>query len=109
GQDQEPRHEDAAPAEQVGRAAAEQQEAAERDDVGVDDPGEVLLGEVEALPDAGQSDVDDRRVEHDDELRNAEQDQGGPATVEIFLFGCHFDGSFGFGPFAPTTNGRGGN
>ena len=77
----EPGHEDAAPAEQVGSPAAEQQEAAEGDHVGVHDPGQVRLREVEALADARQGDVDDRRVEHHDELRDAEQDQCGPRFV----------------------------
>src|SRR5205807_1335317 len=85
-----PGHEHAPPAEQVSRAAAEQQEAAERDHVRVDHPGKVRLGEVEPLADAGQGDVDDRRVEDDDELGHAEQDEGGPAAVQIFLSGCHF-------------------
>ena len=72
-------HEDAAPAEQVGSPSAEQQEAAEGDHVGVHDPGQVGLREVQALADARQGDVDDGRIEHHDELRDAEQDQRGPA------------------------------
>jgi hypothetical protein len=88
--DQEPGHEDAPPPEQVRRAAAQQQEAAERDRVGVDDPGEVRLGEVEPLADARQGDVDDRRVKDDDEHGQAEQDQRGPSAVEVFLIGRHF-------------------
>ena len=41
-------HEDAAAAEQVGHAPAEQQEAAEGEHVGVDDPGQVLLARSRA-------------------------------------------------------------
>ena len=78
-----PRHEDFAPAEQVGRAAAEQEEAAEGEDVGVDDPGQVLLGEVERVADRRQGDVDDRGVEDDDELGRGQQDQGPPAFVLV--------------------------
>jgi len=52
-------HEDPPSAEQVSRSAAEQQEAAEGDQIGVHDPGKVLLREVKALPDARQGDVDD--------------------------------------------------
>ena len=74
-------HEDPAAAEQVGGAPAEQQEAAEGEHVGVDDPGQVLLGEVERSADRRQRDVDDRGVEDDDELRRAEQDQGQPALL----------------------------
>ena len=44
----EPADEDPAAAEEVGKPAAEEQEAAEGQDVGVDDPGEVVLGEVES-------------------------------------------------------------
>ena len=43
-----PDDEHAPAAEQVGGAAAEQQEAGERDRVGVDDPLQVDLGEVQA-------------------------------------------------------------
>ena len=65
--------EDAAAAEQVGHAPAEQQEAAEDERVGVDDPGQVLLGEVEVAADRRQRDIDDRGVEDDDELGRGEQ------------------------------------
>ena len=68
-----------AAAEQVGHAAAQQQEAAEGERVGVDDPREVVLGELEVAADRRQRDVDDRRVEHDDELRQREQRQGASA------------------------------
>ncbi len=87
--DNEARHEDAAPAEQIGSPAAEQQEAAEGDHVGVHHPGQVGLREVQALADARQSHVDDGRVEHHDELGDAEQDQRGPPSFEIFLSGFH--------------------
>ena len=59
--------------EEVGEAPAEQQEAAEGEGVGVDDPGEVVLGEVQRAPDRGQRDVDDRGVEDDDELRHGQE------------------------------------
>src|ERR687898_638054 len=73
GDEQEPGEEHAPAPEQVCHPSAEQQEAAEGEHVGVDDPGEVLLGEVEALADRGQSHVDDRGVQHDYELRKAEE------------------------------------
>ena len=76
-----PTDEHAPPPEQVGHAPAQQQEAAEGQHVGVDDPGQVLLGEVEVLADRRQRDVDDRRVEHDDELGAAEQRQRQPAAA----------------------------
>ena len=69
----EPDHEHPPAPHQVGEAAAEQQEAAEGERVGVDDPREVVLGEVQGAADRGQRDVDDRGVDHDDELRHREQ------------------------------------
>ena len=44
-------------AEQVGHAPAEQQEPAEGERVGVDDPRQVVLGEVQRSADRGQRDV----------------------------------------------------
>ena len=69
-------HEDAPAPEQVGQPPAQQQEAAEGEDVGVDDPGQVALGEVERFADRRQRHVDDRGVEDDDELRRR---RAGPA------------------------------
>ena len=67
--------EHAASAQEVGCAAAEQQEAGEGHGVGVDDPLQVDLGEAEGVPDRGQRHVDDRHVEDDHELRQARQQQ----------------------------------
>ena len=61
--------------------AGEQQQAAEGDQVGVDDPGEVALGEAEVVLDRGQRDVDDRRVEDDHQHPRAEDVEGEPAAV----------------------------
>ena len=66
--------EDAAAAEDVAGAGAEQQQAAEGQGVGVDHPRQVGGGEVQRGLDVGQGDVHDRRVEHDHQL--AGQDQG---------------------------------
>ena len=55
-------------AEQVAEPAAQQQEAAEGQQVGVHDPGERGLGEAEVVPDRRQRDVHDRRVEHDHQV-----------------------------------------
>jgi hypothetical protein len=70
--------------EEVGHAAAEEEEAAEGQRVGVDDPREVVLVEVERLADRRQRDVDDRGVEDDDELRQGEQGEG-----EVLRAGGH--------------------
>ena len=68
-------------AEDVRRAAAEQQEAAEQQRVGVDDPLQVGLAEVQILLDRRQRDVHDRRVEDHHELGEADEDQRHPAVV----------------------------
>ena len=68
-----------AAADEVGGAAAEEQEAAEHQRVGVDDPLQLLGAQIEIGLDRRQGDVDDRRVEHDHELREADDDEGGPA------------------------------
>jgi hypothetical protein len=70
--------EDPAAAEQVGGAPAQQQEAAEHQRVRVHHPLEVLLREVQLGLNRRQRDVHDRRVEHDHELRGAQQDQRDP-------------------------------
>jgi hypothetical protein len=70
-----------APPEQVGCAAAEQQEARERERVRVDDPGEARGLEAEVGRDRRQRHVHDRDVEHDHELRDAaEHEREGALT-----------------------------
>ena len=80
-EDRDAREEEPAAAEQVARAAAEQQEAAEHERVGVDDPLEVRGAEPEVGLDRRQRDVDHRRVEHDHELREADDDEDDPAVA----------------------------
>ena len=65
-------HEDPAPAEQVGCAAAKEQEASEDECVGGDHPLQVRLREAQIRLDRGKCDVHDRDVEHDHELDGAE-------------------------------------
>ena len=81
--------EGAASAEDVGAAAAEQQEAGEDDRVGVDDPLEAGRREAEAVADRRQRDVDDRDVEDDHELRQAEQDQQGRRAPSVLAARVH--------------------
>jgi len=64
--------------DQVARAATEQEESAEEQRVGVDDPLQVRIGHVEVVLDRRQSDVHDRRVEDDHELREADEDENDP-------------------------------
>ena len=55
-----PIEEDPPLADEVAEPPGEQQQAAERDQVRVDDPGEVALREAEVVLDRGQRDVHDR-------------------------------------------------
>ena len=77
----EPGKEHALAAEQVAEAAGEQQEAAEGDEEGVDDPGQVALAEVQVALDRRQRHVHDRGVEHDHELGQADNHEGHPPAV----------------------------
>ena len=97
-----PDHEDAAAAEQVGEPAAEQQEPAEGEHVGVDDPGEVVLGEVECGADRRQGDVHDRGVEDDHELGDAEERERLPALLRVIGVGRQAFSSAGL----PVASGR---
>ena len=81
--------------EQVGQAAAEQQEAAEHEHVRVDDPRQVVLGEVQISADRRQRDVDDRRVEDDDELGRCEQRQRQPLVGGAGRHGISWGGRSG--------------
>ena len=67
--------EDPASAEDVTGAAAEQQQAAEGERVGVDDPLQAGAGEAERVLDVRERDVDDGRVEHHHELGGGDDHQ----------------------------------
>ena len=67
--------EGAAAAEEVAAAGPEQQQAAEGEQVGVEDPGQLASGEAEALLDVGQGDVDDGRVEDHHQLGGQDDEQ----------------------------------
>jgi hypothetical protein len=82
GEQQEPEEQDLLVPEQVRRAPAEQEEAGERDRVGVDDPLQVDDREAEVIADRRQRDVHDRHVEDDHELREAAEDEG-PALRDV--------------------------
>ena len=71
----------AAAAEQVGHAAAEEQETAVGEDVAVDHPLQALLSEAEIAFDRRQGDVEDRGVEDVHELDDAEQEQDRDAAT----------------------------
>ena len=82
-EERDPEQEQAPVAEEVAQPAAEQQEAAEREQVRVDDPRERRLGEAEILADRRQRDVDDRDVEHDHQVAQAEDEQREPARAAV--------------------------
>jgi hypothetical protein len=71
GEDDQTDEEDLLAAEQVSRAAAAEQEARERQRVGVEDPGEAGVTEVERGLQVGQRHVHDGDVEHHHELGRA--------------------------------------
>src|ERR1700712_4192938 len=64
-----------------GAPPAEQEQRAEGQRVGGDDPLARAFGEAERFLGRGQRDVDDRRVEHDHQLGDREDDQDEPAFV----------------------------
>ncbi len=67
-------------AEEIAELAAQQQQAAEGEGVGGDDPLPAVGREVQRALRRGQRDVHDRRVEHDHQLRDPEQGQHGPSV-----------------------------
>ena len=80
-EERDPEQEQPAVPEEVAEAAAEQEEAAEGDQVRVHDPRERLVGEAEVLLDRRQRDADDRHVEDDHQVAEAQDQQGQPACA----------------------------
>jgi hypothetical protein len=78
-------------AEEVADAAAEQQQAAEGEGVGGDDPLAVLVREGQGGLGGRQRDVHDRRVEDDHQLSEAEDPEDRPAAgvVGVVRVGGH--------------------
>ena len=68
---------------EVAEPAAQEEEAAERQQIGVHDPGERGLGEAEIGSDRRQRDVHDRRVEDDHQRAKAENDQRVPTCAAV--------------------------
>ena len=69
--------------EEIAQSPAEQEKAAEGQQVGVDHPGERLLGEAEILFDRRQRDPHDRDVENDHQIPEAQNDQCEPAGARV--------------------------
>ena len=83
GEERDPAQEDPPVPEQVAEPSAQQQEAAEGQQVRVQDPRERLLGEAEVGANRGQRDVHDRRVEHDHQVPQAEDVERQPACSSV--------------------------
>jgi hypothetical protein len=66
--------------EQIAEAAAEEEQRAERQRVGGDDPLARVVAEAEVLLRARQRDVDDGRVEDDHQLRHGDHREDDPAA-----------------------------
>ena len=76
GEQRDAGDERAAPAQQVGQPAADDQERGEDDVVGVEHPGQAADRRVgERLPDRGERDVDDGRVEEREERAEGRHQQ----------------------------------
>jgi hypothetical protein len=69
-------------AEQITQTAAQQQQPAERDQVGVHDPAQAGRGETEVGLDRGQRDGHDRAVEDDHQGGRAQDDEREPAGAK---------------------------
>ena len=78
-EERDPEQEQPTVPEEIAEAATEQKEAAEGDQVRVHDPREGLLGEAEVLANRRQRDADDRHVEDDHQVAEAENQEGEPA------------------------------
>jgi hypothetical protein len=83
GESDEPGDEHAPVADQVAEAAAEQQQAAERQGVRRDDPLPRVVGEAQGLLGRGKGDVHDRHVEHDHQLREADKREDQPTALAL--------------------------
>jgi hypothetical protein len=77
GEQGDPAEEDPSRSDHVGQAATEEEEPAEQQGIGIDDPGDSAGGEAEIGLDRRQGDVDDGRVEHEKELGGRQQGEGG--------------------------------
>jgi hypothetical protein len=81
GEHEDTGHEHPAAPEQVAQAATQEEQSAEGQGVGRDDPREVLLGEAEVGHDVRHRDVHDRAVEHDHELGRTDHRERDPEVM----------------------------
>ena len=85
---QQPEHEHPPPAKDVTGAAAEQEQAAEGDRVGVHHPLQSAAGEAKCLLDVREGNVHDGRVEHDHELGGGDDQQSQAEAAVAAGRGC---------------------
>ena len=83
GEERDADQEQPAVAEEVTKPAAEQEEAAERQEVRIHDPRERRLREAEVFPDRRERNVHDRRIEDDHQVAKAEDVEREPASAVI--------------------------
>ena len=81
GEDAEAGQEHPAPSEQVGGAAAEEEQAAEDERVARDRPADAGAGQVQVAGEARQRDVHRRDVEDHHQLRDQQHEQQQPALL----------------------------
>ena len=95
GEDHETDEEDLLAAGEVARAAAQQEEAAERERVRVHDPLQVGLRHLQVGLDRRERDVHDRRVQDHHELRHADEHEHEPRVDAVFVLRGAADGGVG--------------
>jgi hypothetical protein len=83
GEEPDAGQEHAPVAEEVAQPAAEQQEAAEGQQIRVHDPGKRRLREAEVVPDRRQRDVHDRAVKDDHEVSETEDVKREPTASHV--------------------------
>jgi hypothetical protein len=87
GEPGQPSDEHPLAAEDITQPPAQQEQAAKRQCVGGDDPLARLVGEAQALLGGRKRNVHDRRVEHDHQLRDADDREDQPAAPAACVCG----------------------
>ena len=90
-EERDPEQEQPLVPEEVAQPSAQKQETAEGDQVRVHDPGELLVREAEVVLDRRERDADDRHVQHDHQVAEAQHQEGQPAAAVVE---CHRVGPF---------------
>jgi hypothetical protein len=80
-ENEQPEQENAPASQEVAEPSGEQQQASEHDEEGVDHPRQVALGEMQVALDRRQGDIHDCHIEHDHQLREADNRETHPAAA----------------------------